>query len=259
MKVHFEDLSDVSRYIKKYENIKLEDKEKEFESFFKYIKRFKVINRDTHIMEIGTGTGWFTMLCKKNGISCKGLEVSPQLVEFANSLGLRYGIETDIELGNIEEKDIGESKYDIIVASSTFEHVEHWQRGIRKIFNALKPGGLFFFYSTNKFSLKSAEYNFPFYNWLPNCWRYRLRISCQGEDIMKLGIDFNQFTYFQLRRFFKNSGFSNVLDVVEILNPDHLNNPKFYKKVFLKVLKRLKIIKHIVLFFSTGTFFICIK
>src|SRR5262249_43127748 len=142
-------------------------------------------------------------------------------------------------------------------ASSTFEHVENWQKGLKRIFDALKPGGLFFFYSTNKFSFVQGEYNFPLYGWLPNGWRYRLRVARQGNGIMKNGIDFNQFTYFQLRKVFKKLGFSEVMDRVEILDPDNLNNPKFHKKLIIKILKRVKPLKELALFFSSGTLFVC--
>src|SRR5207244_2759559 len=81
------------------------------------------------------------------------------------------------------------------------------RKGIGRIFRALKPDGVFYFTSTNKFSLVSGEYNFPLYGWLPDRWRYALRTRRQGEDIMNLGIDFNQFTFPQLRRFFRKTGF----------------------------------------------------
>jgi SAM-dependent methyltransferase len=210
-------------------------------------------------LEIGTGIGWFPILCKKNGIFCDGLEICPQLVEYGKSFGKKYGIEPNIEVGNIEEADIGTSKYDIAIALSTFEHVEHWQIGIRKILNALKPEGLFYFYSTNRFSLFSGEFNFPFYGWLPNKWRYRIRTSRNGEDIMKMGIDFNQFNYFQLKRFFLEVGFSKILDQFEIIESDNLIKPTPWKKTVLKMTKSFKSIRVIGLTFSSGTLFICIK
>ena len=259
MKIYTEELAGVFRYIENNKNIKLEDKECDWEIIFERIKKFKKINHDTKILEIGTGTGWLPILCKKKGIYCKGLEISPQLIEYAQHFGRKYGIEPDIELGSIEEADIGISEYDIIIATSTFEHVQYWQKGLWKVFDALKPGGLFYFYSTNKFSLISGEYNFPLYGWLPNNCRYHLRVSHQGKNIMKFGIDFNQFTYFQLRRFFKNLGFSIVLDVVEISNLYNLNNPKHWKRIILQITYRFKVLKHLVLFFAPGTQFICIK
>jgi 2-polyprenyl-3-methyl-5-hydroxy-6-metoxy-1,4-benzoquinol methylase len=259
MKAHSERLSDVVRYIEDHEHINLEEKKLEFESIIKMIKTFKGIDHDTKILEIGTGTGWFPIFCEKEGISCRGLEISPHLVEFAYKFGQKYDIKPDIELGNIEETNIGTSEYDIIIASSVFEHVENWQKGLERVFKALKPLGLFYFDSTNKFSFRSGEYNFPLYGWLPNSWRFRLRKTLQGEDIMKLGIDFNQFTYFQLRRFFKNLGFSKIIDRLEILDPNNLNNPTPQKKMVLKILKRSQVLGNMFLFFSSGTLFICIK
>ena len=165
----------------------------------------------------------------------------------------------DIELGNIEETDIGVSKYDIIFAMSAFEHVEDWKKGIKNVFKALKPGGLLYFQSTNKFSFTSGECRFPFYGWLPNKWRYRLRVFRQGEDIMKLGIDFNQFTYARLRSFFKDIGFLKVLDLVELRDSETLYQPKAWKKIVLKACKKIKPLKHLVLCFVPTTDFVCIK
>jgi hypothetical protein len=146
----------------------------------------------------------------------------------------------------------------MIFANSIFEHVEHWQKGVQRCFDALKFDGLLGFNSTNKFSFRSGEYDFPLYGWLPNSWRYRLRKARQGEDIMKWGIDFHQFTYPQLRRFFKKIGFSVVMDRIDILDANHLNNPTLQKKIILKILKDYKL-KHLYLTFASGTYFICIK
>lgn len=258
MKIHY-DLKHVDEYLGQQILLRFEDFEHQFENIIKRINKFKRIDSDTKILEVGTGSGWFQILCKKKGIFCEGLEICPQFIEYAKTFGRRYGIEPNIKLGNIEEADIGTSKYDIIIALSTFEHVEHWQKGIKNIFNALKSGGLFCFYSTNKFCLFSGEYHFPFYGWLPDKWRYCIRTLRKGEDIMKLGIDFNQFNYFQLKRFFKEVGFSNIYDQFEIIDSDNLINPKLWKTLVLKIMKAFKPMKLVGLIFSPGTLFMCIK
>jgi SAM-dependent methyltransferase len=258
VEIHYEGISGFS-HSDIHKSVGLDEKLSDFEAVIKLIKRFKSIDGNMAMLEVGTGAGWFEILCKKNGLSCKGLEIDPKLVEHARDIGRKYGVEPDIELGNIEEMDIGRLTYDVIIANSTFEHVEHWRKGLKKIFDALKPGGLFYFYSTNKFSIVQGEYDFPLYSWLPDGWRYRLRIARQGEEIMKNGIDFNQFTYFQLRSVFKQLGFSRIIDRVEILDPNNLNNPKLHKKAILRVLKHIRPLKELVLFFSSGTLFICIK
>jgi SAM-dependent methyltransferase len=223
------------------------------------IRQFKPVDMNTVMLEIGTGTGWFPILCKKNGIDCRGLEISPQLVQYAKDFGKKCGVEPDIEMGNIEDVSMGPSQYDVIIASSVFEHVQFWRKGLEKVYAALKPGGLFYFVSTNKFCLHSGEYRFPLYGWLPDKLRYGLRIALQGPDIMKLGIDFNQFTYGQLRRYFIRLGFRKVLDPVDVIDPDNLRNPKAWKSHILKIVKKHKALKPLFLSFAPTTYFICIK
>jgi 2-polyprenyl-3-methyl-5-hydroxy-6-metoxy-1,4-benzoquinol methylase len=140
MKVHH-DLSHVNRYLTKYSNIGLESFESQFQITLRRIRKFKEIGPGTKVLEVGTGIGWFTLLCNKNQVSCQGLEICPQFVEYAKNLAGEYNIEASITLGNIAEANIGNSKFDVIVANSTFEHVERWQIGMKKVHDALKPGG----------------------------------------------------------------------------------------------------------------------
>lgn len=260
MHIHYEELSDVNRYIENHSNNTLEEHTPTLENILTNIKRFSSLNGNAKILEIGVGTGWFQIYCRQQGLNIKGLEISPQLIEVANEFAKTYGVELDVSVGNIEQTEIGESEYAVIVASSVFEHVENWQKGIKKIFNALKPGGVFYFDSTNKFSFVSGEYkSFPLYGWMPNSWRYRLRKARQGEDIMKLGIDFHQFTYPQLRRFFKHAGFSTVMDAIDFKDLQNSKGMRPWKRMAYTSLKRSKPLKHLTLTFVPATIFICIK
>lgn len=257
MHIHYEELQDVARYIENHSHITLEDQKPTLENILNNIKRHKHLDHNSKILEIGVGSGWFQIYCKQQGLQINGLEISPQLMEVALEYGRRHETDLDLDVGNIEDTDIGVAAYDVIVASSVFEHVEDWQKGVQKIYDALKPGGLFYFDSTNKFSFVSGEYSFPLYGWMPNKWRYRLRRARQGEDIMKLGIDFHQFTYPQLRGFFKRVGFSNVLDLVDFKDLDRIGDYK--KRVVFSSMKKSKSLKHLALTFLPATIFICLK
>ena len=257
MKSHEQELSDVTRYIELKQHLRLEDHEAEYQRYLRTVRRWHTLDANTHMLEIGTGTGWFPLLCKRDGLSCRGLEISPQLVEYARQFGRNYGIESDIELGNAEENEIGSEEYDVIFAQSVFEHIEHWERAAERIYRALRPGGLFVFSSTNKFAFTSGEYDFPLYGWLPDRWRYRLRISRQGPDIMKLGIDFNQFRYPLLRRTFERIGFSRVMDRVEMSQRDEVSSAA--RRMLVDIAKRSKLAKRLVLTFADATIVCCIK
>jgi len=260
MRIYEEELSDATRYLQTHKNIALEDKAAEFAAMVRHLSRFLPLNERTRVLEIRSGTGWLLILFMKNGVCARGLEISAQLADYAREQGRKHGVPLDIELGNIEQTDIGRHRYDIIIAKDTFEHVEHWQTGLRRVYEALNPGGVFYFTSTSKYSIfrSDYEYDFPFYGWLPNRLRYALRIARQGPDIMKLGIDFNQFTYGQLRRFFRKLGFSKVLDRIDCLDPDVLRRQAPAKRHIVPLL-RIRPIKDLALLFSPYTAFTCVK
>ena len=259
MEIHHGTLSDIDRYLHNHidEDLRSPVKVQQYESYLNLVRPYIKLGPDTRMLEIGTGTGWFPIACALNGLRCKGLEISPQLINHAKELGQRYGVDVDIELGNIEESEIGDEDYDVIIASSVFEHVEHWERALRRVYKALRPHGVFFFSSTNKFSFTSGEYKFPLYGWLPDQWRYKLRVARQGPEIMKLGIDFNQFRYGLLRREFRKVGFSRIEDRFERKNVAGVRHP--LKEIVVKTCKALPPLKTLLLTFSGSTIFVCVK
>jgi 2-polyprenyl-3-methyl-5-hydroxy-6-metoxy-1,4-benzoquinol methylase len=256
MQIHHEKLPEITRYLEAQGN-KLEDKEEQFRNYLRLIGKAHPVDASTRILEVGTGTGWFPLLCKLRGLSCKGLEISPQLVESAFAIGKAYGIEPDIELGNIEDTDIGIEKYDVIVAACVFEHVERWRSGLEKLCAALKPGGVLLFISTNKFFVGHNEYPWKFYGWLPNRLRYRFRIWKVGPEVMKLGIDFNQFRHSQLKKAFRKAGFRKIMDRIDITSPEDVSSP--LKRKVLTVCKSLGPAGKLALIFADATLFVCVK
>ena len=256
MQIHHEELPEIDRYIRNQAHYGVQGKAGQYERYLRFISKARPLSPDTRMLEVGTGTGWFPILCKLNGLQCKGLEISPQLLKVAMQLGAENGIVPDIELGNVEDTDLGSEQYDVIVASSVFEHVEQWEDGLRTIYRALRPGGVLFFESTNKFSLRSTEFAFPAYGWLPDRWRYRLRILVQGPEIMKLGIDFNQFRYPQLRRILREIGFRMILDAVDLTD---LERHRGIKRAIMAAAKRNRLVRNVLLTFLEATTLVCTK
>jgi SAM-dependent methyltransferase len=256
MQVYNEELSPVTRCIEKDKDKTLDDYEQQFEVIRKHVERYRHLDANTRILDIGCGTGWFPLLCEMKGLHCEGIEISPQLVGFSRKLGNQYGLQPDIRVGNIEEASIGISTYDVIVASNVFEHVQDWKTGIQKAFFALRPGGVFYFESTNKFSFTSGEFYMPFYGWLPDRFRWLLRTLVHGKDIMKLGIDFNQFTYFGLRRFFAQLGFKHIDDFLSFSDLHDIHSPK---DVLVNIARNSRVIGDLALLFAPWTIFVCIK
>jgi SAM-dependent methyltransferase len=210
---------DVTKYL---QQIVPAVKQQEFRSTLGVLQQFHDFSQPTKLLEIGTGSGWFQILGLQEGIDWEGVELSEPLVESSKRLAAEFGLNPKISVGNIEGVELPKNYYDVIVATSVFEHVPDWQPCIEKIYSALKPGGIFYFTSTNKFSPVSGEYpKLPLYGWLPDKVRYWIRVRNQGPGIMLFGVDFHQFTFPGLRREFRRVGFSQVLDIVQMKNPEN--------------------------------------
>jgi 2-polyprenyl-3-methyl-5-hydroxy-6-metoxy-1,4-benzoquinol methylase len=257
MKVHGEELSDVTRYLEKNKGETLAGKKSGFRRILSYVGKYKPISSDLRIIEIGTGTGSFPILCALAGYDCEGLEISQQLINHAHAWGKELGVEPNIRLGNVETTDLGESVYDVLIASSVFEHIEFWRPALKKMYRALKPGGALFFESTNKWSIKSGELpQMPCYGWLPNQARFALRKIIHGRDIMKLGIDFHQFTYLGLRNAFRQVGFSEIHDVSDLVDT---TNKSGWKLKLIQQMRSNSLLRETVLLFMEATTFVCVK
>lgn len=257
MEIHYESLSDVSAYLEKNGSKTLEDKRPEYDRLLRYAGAYHSITPETRMLEIGTGIGAVPILAKLNGLNLKGIEISPQLIAHAKAWGKQLGVDPDIELSNLETADIGEACYDVIICSSVFEHVEYWYDGVAKVYRALKPGGVMFWESTQKWTIKSGEYP-PLlcYGWLPNWARYQLRKWIHGSDIMKLGIDFHQFRYAGLRRAFKRIGFSQIHDILDFAEPNRFSG---IKKKFIELSQRYWLFRKLFLLLFPTTTFVLVK
>jgi cyclopropane fatty-acyl-phospholipid synthase-like methyltransferase len=256
MRIYDEPIPEVTRYLKNNGHKTIDDMRPAYDSTLRLLRQYLPLNQDTRILEIGTGTGWFPVMAQMDGLSVKGLEISPQLVENAKTWGRSLGIEPNVELGNAEETDIGDSRYDAVIANSVFEHIEKWELALSRVYKALKPGGVFWFASSNRWCPYSHEYPTLFYSYLPDQMRYQYRIKKAGPEIMKLGIDFNQFTYPQLRKAFKEVGFREVHDRVQMMPENRFGG---LKGLAIKMARRSDLVKWPILTFCDATSFVCRK
>jgi len=252
--------TDLASYVEYTNSVSPQVRESQFRATLKMLNKFRSVESGSRVLEIGIGTGWFQVMCLRNTIDCEGLDLSPQCVESARELGRRYGVEPKIRLGNIETTEIGQNRYDAIVAESLLEHVPMWREAVHRIYTALKPGGVFYLCASNKFSFFSGEFRgLPFYSWLPDRVRQWVRETFEGPEIALWRMDVNQFRYPVLRKALKDIGFRDIYDFIDTKDPDDLNHPTQLRRFFVRTLKSSTLAKNIVLTFWSCTMFVCRK
>ena len=236
--------------------------EAEFEYVLSRLRRVHPIQAGARILEIGSGLGWFEVFAELNGFEAEAIEHNPTFIEVAQELGAEFGVQPRIHLADAETWDYGSDHWDVIVATSVFEHIREYRPILHKAYRALKQGGLMYIYSTNKWSFRSGEYpQFPLYGWLPYPLRERIRIKASGDRAIvdHGGIDFNQFTYWGLRRDLRRAGFGRIVDRIELADPDQLSAPTVTKRFAVRVLQKTPPLKLVVHTFGTGNSMVAVK
>ena len=248
-------------YIRSRGEIPIEAHGHEFDT---QLRRFAKLVRfcpGTRLLEIGPGTGWLLIQASRQGLVCCGLELNSELADFARARARKHGVDIEIEVGDIEDGGLPSESFDVVVANSVLEHVRDHRRALEHIYRTLRPGGLFYFNSTNKFALRSGEYpSVRLYGWLAYGTRRRIRVARQGPGIVEsAGMDFHQFTHPGLRRMLGEIGFNRVVSIYELIDVDDLNHRSTPRILAMRAYKALPALRHVIEAFADGTSFYCVK
>lgn len=248
-------------YIRLREAIPVEAHAHEFDTQMRRFAKLVPVGEQTRLFEIGPGSGWLLIHAAKLGLRCGGIELNPELADFAGRRARESGVEITIDVGDIQDRSLEPESCDIVVAHSVLEHVRDYRRMLENVYTALRPGGLLYFNSTNKFALRSGEYpQIRLYGWLPYSVRERIRIARQGAGIVtSAGMDFHQFTHPGLRRTLRDVGFRRLLDIYELLDVEDLNRPTRQRVLAMRAYKALPPLRHVIETFAPGTVFYCVK
>ena len=98
-------------------------------------------------LDVGCGGGWFTRAFSRQGYETTGMDVSPQMLDFAQRTALAQGVKGTYVLGDITTKKTGR-KYDFVTAINdciNYIPKEKLSRAMRNVAGSLRKGGVFLF------------------------------------------------------------------------------------------------------------------
>ncbi len=98
------------------------------------------------LLDIGAGLGESSVYFALQGASVTAVDISPQMVETALSLGRKFGVELEGIVSGAEDLRLPEASYDIIYLANTIHHVHDRASLFEQMSRALRPGGKFFSY-----------------------------------------------------------------------------------------------------------------
>ena len=112
-------------------------------------------------LDVGCGGGWFTRAFKKHGYDVTGMDISPQMLDFAQEKALKEGVRGEYILGDITAKK-PQKRFDFVTAiNDCINYIPKNKLGsaLKNIYGALSKNGVFLFdiSSQRKFEQKIAN------------------------------------------------------------------------------------------------------
>ena len=98
-------------------------------------------------LDVGCGGGWFTRAFQRQGYEMTGMDVSSQMLNFAQSTALKTGVRSTYVLGDITTKK-PQKKYCFVTAINdcvNYIPKNKLDREIKNVASGLKKGGVFLF------------------------------------------------------------------------------------------------------------------
>ncbi len=125
------------------------------------------------VCELGCGPNPETLIyLRQEGFHAVGVE---PIAAYVASAATFLGDPNAVVQGAAERIPLADQSQRIVICESVLEHVDSPSAVLREIYRVLKPSGLAYFYTTNRFhfSLRglNGEFRVPFYNWLPPLWK----------------------------------------------------------------------------------------
>ncbi|MBQ8229280.1 MAG: methyltransferase domain-containing protein [Clostridia bacterium] len=112
-------------------------------------------------LDVGCGGGWFTRAFTRKGYAMTGMDISPEMLDFAQETALKEGVRGEYILGDITKTKLPR-RYDFVTAINdcvNYIPKNRLDAAFKNIKNALGKGGIFLFdiSSERKFREKIAN------------------------------------------------------------------------------------------------------
>lgn len=94
-------------------------------------------------LEIGAGTGFFTLNLKLAGVLEAGAvtDISPGMVAVAKRNGAGLGFAIEGQAADAEELPYADNTFDLVIGHAVIHHIPDVDKAFREMFRVLRPGG----------------------------------------------------------------------------------------------------------------------
>jgi ubiquinone/menaquinone biosynthesis C-methylase UbiE len=94
-----------------------------------------------HVLDVGCGTGFLTLMLAELGHEVTGIDLSPQMIDRARRKAEQASLQIDFRIGNAVAIDCADETYELVVARHLIWTLPDPQRGVAEWLRVLRPGG----------------------------------------------------------------------------------------------------------------------
>jgi len=141
----------------------------------------RLINMISRIISFPLGSSVIVVGCGPRPVTIRrlaelgyrvvGIEPVAAYVKTANEWLADIANTAEVHEGTAEDLQVNPGSFDVVLLENVLEHVDSPTDTIRESYRVLKPGGLLYVYTSNRwrFSFRgyNGEYNIPFFNYFP--------------------------------------------------------------------------------------------
>jgi SAM-dependent methyltransferase len=214
------------------------------EKLLAWLDRLVDLGEHKNVLVLGCGPRPLPIkiLIQKN-YNAVGVEPIPSFISSAKKY---LGSPDRILEGSAEEIPLPSNSQDLVICESVLEHVDSPTKSFDEVFRILRPGGVAYIVTTNRYriSLKgdNGEYNVRFFNWLPDTIKesfvfHHLHYDPSLADYT-LRPAVHWYSYADLCKLGRQAGFHRFYSILDLLE---LDDPSIAKsKVRRFLLNKLK-------------------
>ena len=100
-------------------------------------------DRFEQILEVGAGTGYFTLNLLRQGIAARAtaIDISPGMLDALRASAERLGLAVETAPADAEHLPFGDESFDLVLGHAVLHHIPDLRRALDECARVLKPGG----------------------------------------------------------------------------------------------------------------------
>jgi len=106
------------------------------------LERFIPMDKSLNILDLGTGTGFFSFLLSAAGHRATGIDLTEGMIEEAREMSKHLGIPVDFLVMDAEAPDFAPQSFDVLVTRNLTWTLPHLEAAYAAWRGLLKPGGV---------------------------------------------------------------------------------------------------------------------